>query len=531
MINYKNNKSQLIEDGKERYLELILNDIQLEEFEFGVINSNLEKGFIQVEKSRFNANINIKYCITGYESLDEYIDKNVIDKFSLIKFFKAIAKILLENKDLLLKTENFAVEKENIFINKETTDIKLIYIPLKERYCTNINESYMDMIKDVLNYAWSNNKIESKSAETLTNIRNKADENGITISKFIEFIQGEVPNNSGAIIHGTNRISNERTVENNNISRKVKENIKKSNQNESKKEDYDLKTQESKKEQEELNKQNRPDNVNDGVDSNSKGKKGVNNKVNLEGQEEIIEEPQYKIWRVITSITIQPIFIGIILALFILEGITSTQLIGGGLLILALDALVIKNLLDPSKKEVIKVSVKSNKSKKSNKENNLNNTGLNINNGEKVDSNSSEIQNIDRVKPKYSEVKRESINNDPFWGETGCEPDTSFEKGGTTFEALAYLEIDNGNGISKEEILINNYVIGRSENLRSYINSTSVSRKHLEIVNSNGMWSLRDLGSKNGTKINGVKIGENEERELNDGDIIVIPGLTITFKL
>lgn len=509
MINYKNNKSQLIEDGKDRYLELILNDIQLEEFEFGVINSNLEKGFIQFERSRFNADINIKYCITGYESLDEYIDKNIIDKLSLIKLFKAIAKILLENKDLLLKTENFAIEKENIFINKETTGIKLIYIPLKESYCTNINESYMDMIKDVINYAWRNNKIESKSTETLTNIRSKADENGITISEFIEFIQDEVLNNSESIIFDTNRTSKDRIVENNNKSKKIKKNINKNNQIEFEKEQNDLKRQELKKELVELNEQNRPNNINNGVDSSSKGNKGGNNKVNLEGKEEIIEKTQYKIWRVITSIIIQPIFIGIILALFILEGVTSTQLIGGGLLILVLDAIVIKNLLDPSKKEIIKVRTKSNKSKKSNnknKRNYLNNTGLNTNN---------------------SEVKKEI----PFDAEIVYEADTSFEDGGTTLEALAYLEIDNGNGISKEEILTNSYVIGRSENLRSYMNSTSISRKHLELVNSNGIWRLRDLGSKNGTKINGVKIAENEEIELNNGDIILIPGLKITFKL
>ena len=61
MIKYKDSKSQLIEDGKERYLELVLRDVQLEDFRINMINNNAEKGFITLEKSKFNVDTKLRY--------------------------------------------------------------------------------------------------------------------------------------------------------------------------------------------------------------------------------------------------------------------------------------------------------------------------------------------------------------------------------------------------------------------------------------------------------------------------------------
>lgn len=62
-------------------------------------------------------------------------------------------------------------------------------------------------------------------------------------------------------------------------------------------------------------------------------------------------------------------------------------------------------------------------------------------------------------------------------------------------------------------------VIGRRQDCDLCIPLMNVSRRHCEINQDEGKLRLRDLGSRNGTFINGTKI---QESELNDGDQILI---------
>lgn len=63
--------------------------------------------------------------------------------------------------------------------------------------------------------------------------------------------------------------------------------------------------------------------------------------------------------------------------------------------------------------------------------------------------------------------------------------------------------------------------IGRSDcpELSSF---PTISRRHAEITFSNGEWLIKDIGSTNGTFINGVKIAANEPCPLKDGDKLQI---------
>lgn len=58
--------------------------------------------------------------------------------------------------------------------------------------------------------------------------------------------------------------------------------------------------------------------------------------------------------------------------------------------------------------------------------------------------------------------------------------------------------------------------IGRQASCRIVFNDSNVSREHAQLRRSADGWKLLDLGSTNGTKINGVKI--NEEQLLVNGD-------------
>jgi pSer/pThr/pTyr-binding forkhead associated (FHA) protein len=70
-------------------------------------------------------------------------------------------------------------------------------------------------------------------------------------------------------------------------------------------------------------------------------------------------------------------------------------------------------------------------------------------------------------------------------------------------------------------------VIGRTPGVDLQLSDQSVSRRHIELVHSDGGTLLRDLGSGNGTKLNGVKIAA--DTMLNHGDEIQIGKTKIRF--
>lgn len=69
-------------------------------------------------------------------------------------------------------------------------------------------------------------------------------------------------------------------------------------------------------------------------------------------------------------------------------------------------------------------------------------------------------------------------------------------------------------------------MIGRSRSCELTLKSLDASRRHAEIVNVGGGYRIRDLGSSNGTFVNGDPV---DERLLKTGDRIQIGGEFITF--
>jgi hypothetical protein len=65
--------------------------------------------------------------------------------------------------------------------------------------------------------------------------------------------------------------------------------------------------------------------------------------------------------------------------------------------------------------------------------------------------------------------------------------------------------------------------IGRSPDNDIIVAALGVSKQHAELRRTSaGRYSIIDLGSHNGTYVNGTRISEHELQELNEGDIIVI---------
>lgn len=67
--------------------------------------------------------------------------------------------------------------------------------------------------------------------------------------------------------------------------------------------------------------------------------------------------------------------------------------------------------------------------------------------------------------------------------------------------------------------------IGRHDDCLIRIRSSQVSRRHCELFESDGRLIIRDLGSSNGTFVNGKRIGS--QQVLNPGDVITVGGVTL----
>jgi putative nucleotidyltransferase with HDIG domain len=68
--------------------------------------------------------------------------------------------------------------------------------------------------------------------------------------------------------------------------------------------------------------------------------------------------------------------------------------------------------------------------------------------------------------------------------------------------------------------------IGRYEHLEVVLNDASISRRHGELAASEQGWIVRDLGSTNGTYLNGVKVGRTD-RKIKARDVIQFGNLVM----
>jgi len=62
--------------------------------------------------------------------------------------------------------------------------------------------------------------------------------------------------------------------------------------------------------------------------------------------------------------------------------------------------------------------------------------------------------------------------------------------------------------------------VGRRESCDIVLRFANVSGKHCELAVEDGYWFVKDLGSRNGTKVNGLRI--TKRKRLDPGDSITI---------
>ncbi len=70
--------------------------------------------------------------------------------------------------------------------------------------------------------------------------------------------------------------------------------------------------------------------------------------------------------------------------------------------------------------------------------------------------------------------------------------------------------------------------IGRSSRSAVHLPDPTVSKEHAELIRQGGGWSVRDLGSRNGTRVNGVEV--REPTALREGDVIEVGSVQLRLR-
>ncbi|HEY2901980.1 MAG TPA: sigma 54-interacting transcriptional regulator [Polyangia bacterium] len=74
---------------------------------------------------------------------------------------------------------------------------------------------------------------------------------------------------------------------------------------------------------------------------------------------------------------------------------------------------------------------------------------------------------------------------------------------------------------------VGSVVLGRGADVQVRIDAPSISRRHAELLIQDGRVAIRDLGSQNGTRINGERIAD--QRPLSYGDVITLGEVFVIF--
>jgi EAL domain-containing protein (putative c-di-GMP-specific phosphodiesterase class I) len=95
-------------------------------------------------------------------------------------------------------------------------------------------------------------------------------------------------------------------------------------------------------------------------------------------------------------------------------------------------------------------------------------------------------------------------------------------------EGSARLEYVDASTGSCSQVAIDNvpFTIGRGDSCDLQVSSSCVSREHVKIVDSRGELRVRDLGSTNGTYVNGTRI---KDAPVHDGDTIRLGDFELVF--
>ncbi len=98
-------------------------------------------------------------------------------------------------------------------------------------------------------------------------------------------------------------------------------------------------------------------------------------------------------------------------------------------------------------------------------------------------------------------------------------------------EMVPYVKITGKSADDTFRLEGNLWVAGREDSCEIPLNDLKASRRQFELASAPKGYFITDLGSSNGTLLNGSPLAPNEPSPVRSGDVISVGGLTINFEL
>jgi hypothetical protein len=120
-----------------------------------------------------------------------------------------------------------------------------------------------------------------------------------------------------------------------------------------------------------------------------------------------------------------------------------------------------------------------------------------------------------------------SLGGGELDGEPGDEYSADYAAVATLLPGTALLSVRRGPNAGSRFLLDSDLtLVGRHPESDIFLDDVTVSRRHAEFYRQGGRFTVRDVGSLNGTYVNRERI---EEANLNDGDEVQIGKFRLTF--
>jgi pSer/pThr/pTyr-binding forkhead associated (FHA) protein len=109
------------------------------------------------------------------------------------------------------------------------------------------------------------------------------------------------------------------------------------------------------------------------------------------------------------------------------------------------------------------------------------------------------------------------------------DPRTQSLQHGASGDGRPRLIVIEGGPPQSIELTADAYAIGRQQDNDIVLRSERVSRRHARVARSGGDWEVADLGSFNGTLVNGMRVPKDAPRPLRHKDVLQLCEYRLLF--
>lgn len=140
------------------------------------------------------------------------------------------------------------------------------------------------------------------------------------------------------------------------------------------------------------------------------------------------------------------------------------------------------------------------------------------------------LQEIQEVEIQAKEEDQDQVS-DEFAQEKTFAGDMEKTSLSTQDLTASFKRIEFGSIVDEFKMNEHKWTFGRAKTCHVFIDHDKASRQHFEVYKLNDKFLIKDLGSSNGTFLNGHQLPANNEIDLKSGDVISIHDYKLLFEI